>query len=84
MEIVISAEQIENTKIFKELGKIDPKHPGLNNKLHQNSLLKRKSRQDITHQLILWRNGKEIEPTLSKYQGLVLEELIEAEKLQNQ
>ena len=80
MEIVISAEQIENTKIFKELGKIDLKHPVLNNKLHQNSLLKRKSREEITHVLLVYKNTGVIEPILSKYQLLVFQELAEKVK----
>jgi hypothetical protein len=32
------------------------------------------------HQLILHRNGKELEPVLNRYQLAVLNELIEAEK----
>lgn len=78
---VISVEQIEATKIFKELGKINPKHPGLNNKLHQNSLIKRKSREEITHVLLVYKNTGIIEPILSKYQLLVFQELAEKEKL---
>ena len=78
--ILISAEVIQNTRTYIKLGNANPKHPGLNNKIHQQMLIKRKSREDITHQMILWRNGKEIEPVLSKYQQEILMELIEAEK----
>jgi hypothetical protein len=45
----------------------------------QQMLLKRSSRETITHQMVLWRNGKELENILSKNQQSVLEELIEAE-----
>lgn len=80
---LIPTETIESTYTYIMLGKSDPKHPVLNNKLHQQMLVKRASREAITHQLILWRNGKELEPILNKYQLAILNELIEAEKLKN-
>ena len=43
-------------------------------------LLKRASREAITHQMILWRNNMPFENTLSKNQSLILQELIEVEK----
>lgn len=77
---LISTEKIQSTFTYIQLGKIDPKHPGLNNKMQQQMLLKRASRELLTHQLILHRNGKPIEPVLNRYQLAVLNELIEAEK----
>ena len=76
---IISVEAIQSTKAYIELGKTDLKHPGLNNKMLQQMLLKRSSREAITHQMVLWRNGKNLENILSKNQQLVFEELIEAE-----
>jgi len=80
MNNLISTEAIQNTKTYIELGKINPNHPGLNNKMQQQMLLKRASREAITHQMILWRNNMPFENTLSKNQSLILQELIEAEK----
>ena len=80
MNNLISTEAIQGTKTYIELGKINKNHPGLNNKMQQQMLLKRSSREAITHQMILWRNNMPLEPTLSKNQSLILQELIEAEK----
>ena len=81
---IISVETIQATKAYIELGKTDLKHPGLNNKMLQQMLLKRSSREAITHQMVLWRNGKDLENILSKNQQSVLEELIEAEIAEKQ
>lgn len=79
MNNLISTEAIQNTKTYIELGKINPNNPGLNNKMLQQMLLKRSSREAITHQMVLWRNGKDLENILSKNQQSVLQELIDAE-----
>jgi len=76
---IISSETIQRTNTYIELGKINPNNPGLNNKMLQQMLLKRNSREAITHQMVLWRNGKDLENILSKNQQSVLQELIEAE-----
>ncbi len=76
---LISAETIQSTLTYINLGIVNPKHPGLNNKMQQQMLLKRQSRELITHQMVLWRNGRDLEQTLSKNQLSVLQELIEAE-----
>jgi hypothetical protein len=77
----ISSEAIQKTEAYIKLGESDFK--GLNNKMLQQMLLKRPSREAITHQMVLWRNGKELESILSKSQQLVLEELISLEIQQN-
>jgi hypothetical protein len=76
---IISVEKIQATKTYIELGKDDLKHPGLNNKMLQQMLLKRSSREAITHQMVLWRNGRDLENILSKNQQSVLQELIDSE-----
>jgi len=76
---IISSETIQGTNTYIELGKINPNNPGLNNKMLQQMLLKRSSREAITHQMVLWRNGKDLENILSKNQQSVLQELIDAE-----
>lgn len=76
---VISSQQIEETDYFIALGKIDRNNPGLNNKMVQQMLLKRSSREAITHQLVLFRNGKNLESTLNKNQLGIFNELVEKE-----
>jgi hypothetical protein len=76
---IISVETIQATQTYIELGKDDLKHPGLNNKMLQQMLLKRSSREAITHQMVLWRNGRDLENILSKNQQSVLQELIDSE-----
>jgi len=80
---LISTETIQSTFTYINLGKIDPKHPGLNNRMVQQMLLKRTRREAMSHQMTLWRNGMAMEPVLSKNELLVLGELMEAEIAEN-
>jgi len=72
---IITAETIQSTYTYIMLGQVSKSHPALNNKMIQDMLTKRKSREMITHQLVLHRNGKPLEPILSQYQFAICQEL---------
>jgi len=74
----ISTETIQSTYTYIMLGQVSKSHPSLNNKMVQETLLKRKSREQITHQVNLHLNGKPLEPILSKYQLAICQEIIDA------
>jgi transcriptional regulator with XRE-family HTH domain len=80
-ENMISIEEIQETDVYKKLGEVDPKHPHLNNKINQTLLLKRQSRELITHGLNVWKNTNKIPANITGYQLKVVNELIE--KLKN-
>lgn len=75
----ITPELIQNTYTYIKLGEEIPGKPFLNNRMQQQSLLRRDSRQKITHALIVYNSTGEIPNTISGHQLLVLKELIEAE-----
>lgn len=76
-ENMISIEEIQETDVYKKLGESDPKHPHLNNKINQTLLLKRQSRELITHGLNVWKNAGSIPANITGYQLKVVNELIE-------
>jgi hypothetical protein len=78
---VIPSSVIEQTKVYQKLGKIDPKKPHLNNKIHQPLLLKRQSRELITNALNVYNNTNQIPSNIGGYQLDVLKELISESKL---
>jgi len=73
----ITTEMIQSTNTFIKLGEFAKN--GLNNKIAQQMLLKRKSVEDIKHCYTVWKNTGVIQTILSKYQLAVLQELIEKE-----
>jgi hypothetical protein len=76
-ENMISSEEIQETEVYKNLGKIDPNHPHLNNKINQTLLLKRQSRELITHGVNVWKNTGVIPTNVTGHQLKVVNELIE-------
>jgi hypothetical protein len=76
MDNTISSSTIESTNAYKKLGESIPGKPFLNNKMQQEFLLKRNSRKDITHALIVYNSTNEIPSTINGNQLVVLKELI--------
>lgn len=74
----ITTETIQGTFAYIKLGESIPGKPLLNNKMQQSALLKRDSRQKITHALIVYNSTGSIPNTISGNQLSVLNELIEA------
>ena len=74
----ITPETIQGTHTYIMLGETVPGKPLLNNKMQQEFLLKRKSRMDITHALIVYNSTGSIPNTISGHQLSVLKEFIEA------
>jgi hypothetical protein len=73
---LIASSVIEQTKVYQNLGKINPNRPHLNNKIHQTLLIKRQSRELITNALNVYNNTKVIPSNIGGYQLEVLKELI--------
>lgn len=80
-ENMISAEEIQETEVYKNLGKIDPNHPHLNNKITQTLLLKRQSRELITNGLNVWKNTGVIPSNVTGHQLKIVNELIKKLKI---
>jgi len=76
-ENMISSEEIQETEIYKKLGETDPKHPHLNNKITQTLLLKRQSRELITHGVNVWKNTGVIPSNVTGHQLKIVNELID-------
>jgi len=76
-ENMISSEEIQETEVYKNLGKIDPNHPHLNNKITQTLLLKRQSRELITNGVNVWKNTGVIPSNVTGHQLKIVNELIE-------
>ncbi len=76
-ENMISSEEIQETEVYKKLGEIDPKHPHLNNKITQTLLLKRQSRELITHGVNVWKNTGVIPSNVTGHQLKIVNELID-------
>jgi len=76
-ENMISSEEIQETEVYKNLGKIDPNHPHLNNKINQTLLLKRQSRELITHGVNVWKNTGVIPTNVTGHQLKIVNELID-------
>ena len=76
-ENMISSEEIQETDVYKKLGETDPKHPHLNNKITQTLLLKRQSRELITHGVNVWKNTGVIPTNVTGHQLKIVNELIE-------
>ena len=74
----ITPDTIKGTYTYIMLGEVIPGRPLLNNKMQQEFLLKRKSRMDITHALIVFNSTGSIPNTISGHQLSVLKEFIEA------
>lgn len=79
MDKTITTETIQGTFTYIKLGEPIPGKPLLNNKMQQSALLKRDSRQKITHALIVYNSTGSIPNTISGNQLSVLNELIEAD-----
>lgn len=79
MDKTITPELIQSTFTYINLGKEIPGKPFLNNRMQQSALLRRDSRQKITHALIVFNSTGTIPNTISGNQLSVLKELIEAE-----
>lgn len=77
----ISVLTIQQTETYKGLGKINEKNPLLNKKLHAELLIRRESRKQLTHALIMLRSTGIIDTTLNQYQLGVLKELALIENL---
>jgi hypothetical protein len=77
---LIPSSVIEQTKVYQNLGKINPNKPHLNNKIHQPLLIKRQSRELITNALNVYNNTKQIPSNIGGYQLDVLKELISESK----
>lgn len=77
---LIPASVIEQTKVYQNLGKIDPKKPYLNNKIHQTLLVRRLSIESITHALNVYKYTNKIPSNIRGYQLEVLKELISESK----
>lgn len=75
-ENMISTEEIQETEVYKNLGKIDPNHPHLNNKITQTLLLKRQSRELITNGVNVWKNTGVIPSNVTGHQLKIVNELI--------
>jgi len=76
-ENMISSEEIQETDVYKKLGETDPKHPHLNNKITQTLLLKRQSRELITHGVNVWKNTGVIPTNVTGHQLKIVNELID-------
>ena len=76
-ENMISSEEVQETEVYKNLGKIDPNHPHLNNKINQTLLLKRQSRELITNGVNVWKNTGVIPSNVTGHQLKIVNELIE-------
>jgi transcriptional regulator with XRE-family HTH domain len=76
-ENIVSSDLIESTNTFINLSKVDPKTPFLNNKVHQQLLVKRQSREMITNGLNVFRNTGKIPDNISGYQLKILKDIIE-------
>lgn len=79
MDNTISSEVIQSTYTYIKLGESIPGKPFLNNKMQQEFLIKRNSRKDITHALIVYNSTNEIPSNISGNQLAVLKELIAAD-----
>ena len=76
-ENMISSEEVQETEFYKKLGEVDPNHPHLNNKITQTLLLKRQSRELITHGVSVWKNTGVIPSNVTGNQLKIVNELIE-------
>jgi len=77
----ISVEKIQSTETYKNLGKINERNPLLNKKMHQEMLVKRESRKQITHAFIMLKTTGIIDGTLNQYQLGVLKEFAISENV---
>ena len=75
LDNTISVEKIQKTETYKNLGKVNANNPLLNKKLHQEMLLKRESRKQLTHAFIMLKTTGIVDTTLNMHQLGVLKEL---------
>jgi len=74
----ISTSVIQSTYTFIMLGESTKSNPKLNNKITQQMLLKRKTREKITHVFNVYKNTGVMESILTNYELAICQELIDA------